>query len=61
MPVNQTRQLRMPVSESDRPLVTPSHSGNTVTLLAGRETAVAETSMTHVQPPVHHSASVLNV
>lgn len=62
VPVNQTCRLRMSESESDGLLVTPSHSGNTVTLLggflqrqAGRETAVC---MTHLLPSVPHTASV---
>lgn len=58
VPVNQRRSVACAC-------LTPCHSGNTVTLpgvccsdgLAG-QTAVAETSVSHVQPPVPRVASV---
>ena len=63
MPVNQTHQLCMSVSESDGPLVTPCHSGKqwqeSVPAATSRETAVTQCDSSGASVP--HSASVTRV
>lgn len=65
IPVNQTCQLRMLVTEAwqaiSNTVAFRKHSKSAWQFLqwqVGRETAVAETSMTHLQPPMPHTASV---